>query len=221
MGQVRYFTNPAEYISFVMNGDVVINDVNIISANMVRVRFSQEEALVGGLCNTNVVVAAFTTALARLELYKCMEQLGKRLVYFDTDSVIFESPIAIEDEPVKVGDAMGCLTDELQPGEVITQFVSGGAKNYAYKTNKGRTQMTVKGITLTSNACEVVNFETLKKMVLGQGPDVVHVTSPRKFILRPVSAEVRSTPYTKSFKVVYDKRILLDDYTTLPYGYKE
>ena len=93
LGQVKYFTDPAAYLQLVMNGDARISNVNIVSPDMVRVRYVQEEACVDGLPNVNVVVACFTTVMARLELYKYMEQLGDRLVYFDTDSLIFESPL--------------------------------------------------------------------------------------------------------------------------------
>ena len=36
------------------------------------------------LTNGNVVIAAFTTAQARLELYKYLENLGERAIYMDT-----------------------------------------------------------------------------------------------------------------------------------------
>ena len=38
---------------------------------------------------TNVVVAAFTTAYARLQLYDELDMLGERVLYYDTDSVIY------------------------------------------------------------------------------------------------------------------------------------
>ena len=40
---------------------------------------------------TNVVIAAFTTAHARLKLYSVLESLQTRVLYFDTDSVTFKS----------------------------------------------------------------------------------------------------------------------------------
>ena len=36
------------------------------------------------ITNTNVVIAAFTTAYARLKLYSYMEPLGDRVMYTDT-----------------------------------------------------------------------------------------------------------------------------------------
>lgn len=37
---------------------------------------------------TNVVIAAFGTAQARLKLYSCLEVLQKRALYFVTDSIL-------------------------------------------------------------------------------------------------------------------------------------
>ena len=37
----------------------------------------------------NVFIACFTTALARLKLYKELDRLGEQVLYYDTDSVIY------------------------------------------------------------------------------------------------------------------------------------
>ena len=37
----------------------------------------------------NIFVAGFTTAHARLHLYKAIEKLNERVLYMDTDSVVF------------------------------------------------------------------------------------------------------------------------------------
>lgn len=83
---------------------------------------------------TNVVMAAFTTAYARLELYKYLEMLGPaRVIYFDTDSVIFYYKDG--DVMPEVGDFLGQMTDELEaygPGSYIIEIVAGGPKNCAF-----------------------------------------------------------------------------------------
>lgn len=38
----------------------------------------------------NVVLACFTTAHVRLHLYETLEQLGERVLHFDTDSIIYQ-----------------------------------------------------------------------------------------------------------------------------------
>ena len=75
--------------------------------------------------NTNPVIAAFVTAHARLKLYSYIERLGARVLYFDTDSVIYIERQG-EWNP-EMGDYLGDMTDELDGGE-ITEFVSGGPK---------------------------------------------------------------------------------------------
>lgn len=121
---------------------------------------------------TNVVIAAFTTAYARMELYKYLDQLGdERVLYHDTDSVIFTGK-AGEMMPEK-GDFLGQMTDELEKygvGSYITEFVSGGPKNYAIKIystkeKKIKTCVKVKGITLNYETSELINFDVIKNIV--------------------------------------------------------
>ena len=52
-----------------------------------------------------------------------------------------------------LGNYLGDLTDELN-GDYITSFVSGGPKNYAYSTKKGKTETKIRGITLDYAAKE-------------------------------------------------------------------
>ena len=74
---------------------------------------------------TNIFMAAFTTFLARLKLYESPEKLGQQALYFDTDSVIYQwCPY------IPLGDFLGDMTNELDDGDHITEFVSGGPKNY-------------------------------------------------------------------------------------------
>ena len=51
---------------------------------MVRLNFTKEDHYVDGLPNVNICVAVFTTSYARLELYKWLEKLQDRCLYFDT-----------------------------------------------------------------------------------------------------------------------------------------
>ena len=71
--------------------------------------------------STNVFLAAFTTAWARLKLYGVLDKLGKNVLYHDTDSVIYISDG--ENDP-PIGNFLGEFTDELD-GDIIETFVSG------------------------------------------------------------------------------------------------
>lgn len=71
--------------------------------------------------STNIFIASFTTAWARLKLYSEMDKLGRAVLYHDTDSIVYASD-GVNDLPL--GNFLGELTDELD-GDIITQFVSG------------------------------------------------------------------------------------------------
>lgn len=71
--------------------------------------------------STNIFLAAFTTAWARLKLYSEMDKLGRNVLYHDTDSIVYISD-GTNDPPL--GNFLGEFTDELN-GELITTFVSG------------------------------------------------------------------------------------------------
>lgn len=82
--------------------------------------------------------------------------------------------------------------------------------------------MKAKGITLNVSNSEKINFETLKDLVLDYGtekpPKEIRVQQPS--IIRDKSQWLIETgPLKKTLKVVYDKRVLVDDYKTLPYGF--
>ncbi|KAL7377691.1 hypothetical protein ABVT39_003179 [Epinephelus coioides] len=113
----------------------------------------------------NVFIAAFTTAYGRLKLYDCLHQLQNRVLYLDTDSLIY---VAKEGEKgLKLGNYLGDLTDELG-GDTIQEFAAAGPKSYAYLTRKNkRAVLRVKGITQTHKCCEKINFDSVKELVEG------------------------------------------------------
>jgi hypothetical protein len=175
--------------------------------------------------NVNVVVAAYVTAQARLKLYEYLRVLDRSVLYCDTDSLIYIQKPG-EDPKVKTGDYLGNLTNELEEfgqGSYITEFVSGGPKNYAYSvlcpsTGTHKLRCKAKCITLNYNTSKVVNFDSLRKMVK-EDPTPVHVRNPKK-IKRKHGGEVVSAPESKVYKVVFKKRRLIDGFDSLPCGFE-
>lgn len=58
---------------------------------MIEIHYKCNEAFIAPNSKTNVVIAAFTTAYARLKLYDLFDTLQERVLYYDTDSLVFAS----------------------------------------------------------------------------------------------------------------------------------
>ncbi|XP_062622349.1 uncharacterized protein LOC134283849 [Saccostrea cucullata] len=160
----------------------------------------------------NVVLACFTTAHARLHLYETLQPLGDRVLYFDTDSIIYQHREGAFNPTL--GNSLGEWTDELD-GDHIIKFMSAVPKNYGYRPAKG-TEVH-KGITLNYRTSQIVSLETLEKMLKGEIEEVT-VPYPHK-IQRTRDHDVVTKHLEKQYRIVYDKRQLLPSYNTLPYGY--
>lgn len=154
-------------------------------------------------------------AQARLQLYKYLEKLGERVLYCDTDSIIFLSGPG-EWRP-KVGDFLGEMTNEL-PENNFECFVSGGPKNYAFKLAKpDKEGNTTCGITMNYKKTLTLNFDTMREMITGK-KKCLTVTDDYKIRRNMKSVDIISYTEEKDYKIVFDKRVLNDDYTTVLYG---
>ena len=63
-----------------------------------------------------------------------------------------------------IGPYLGKLTNELR-GDYITAFVSGGPKNYSYRTNTDKVETKVRSITLDCTTKQKVNFNVIGALV--------------------------------------------------------
>ena len=99
----------------------------------------------------NIFVAAFTTPHACLHLYKAIEKLNKRVLYMDTDSVVFtQQP---DQWKPQLGNFLGEWTNEVASSSKIIDFTTCGPNNYGYVTKDARgalkTSKKLKGLRLT------------------------------------------------------------------------
>ena len=79
------------------------------------------------------------------------------------------------------------------------------------------THCKVRGITLNLRNKQIVNFDSLKSMVYGEREANV-ITNPRR-IARTNEGQLITRTEKKIHRVVFDKRVRLEDHNTLPYGY--
>ena len=118
--------------------------------------------------STNLPIAAFTTAHARIKLYELLEKVNQRVLYCDTDSCVF---VAKDGEEVpETGRFLGDLTDEIGAGITADSFVCTGAKSYAVRLIKRDGSidhiLKAKGLTLSNKTKDIINFDSMLKIVL-------------------------------------------------------
>jgi hypothetical protein len=145
---------------------VEVQSIRVISEKAVQIVHRKKEIeYLPTSKDTNIFIALCTTAWARIRLYKELDKLKDRALYCDTDSVIYmRSPKA--DENLMIGHFLGEMTNELEEGDEIIEFISGGPKNYAYRTKKGKFVIVVKGFTMNSTNKPLFFFERVRNIIM-------------------------------------------------------
>ena len=185
----------------------------------------------------NVIIASFVSMWGRIELYRELERLNKRVLYMDTDSLIYTVKNG-EYEP-KLGSMLGQYTDEILSnyGEqyYISEFVATGPKSYGINIKKegddegkeNKSVIKIKGITQNLLNATKLSFSNLKKHIeniRSNGAtdlDRINVIRPINFVRDKFKSTITNKPGVKVLTLKYNKRVRKDGlYITYPYGYK-
>jgi hypothetical protein len=216
----------------------------LFNKNNCQVYYKYKKDEVEANNKTNVIIAAFVTAQARLKLYSALKNLNQRAIYYDTDSVMYidtlpdcsaggpaagaclPAPFA----PTK-GKYLGEWIDELDEDDYIIEMVAPGPKNYAYTTIKGKKKCICKGLTLrTREAKSKINFDAMKNVITC---DIDSKITVSQFKMKRDSDTwtISNCFYDKIYQFVYDKRRIVSTtttttgetssrtYETLPFGW--
>lgn len=212
-------------LNLMLNSSLEVTSFSELDQDSLLVSYKMREECTQVHPTVNVVIAAYTTAQARMHLYGYLDILQERCLYYDTDSVIYTCK---ENEyKLPLGDYLGELTDELvdEFGEnsYISEAVFTSEKSYAFvvKTtgSEDRTVCKVKGIHLNFKNCEQINFTALKRLVLEDQSEIIKLNN--NVILRDGCSTVFSTDQEYRYKVNATKRrkIAPANIHTLPYGF--
>jgi hypothetical protein len=233
--KIEIVTESQKFFEMVMSATIRITKVIVLNDVSLLVSYENIDDARENLNTISVAVAAYTTCGARLKLYSYLDLLAQRVLYYDTDSVIFTQK---EDEPdVETGDYLGDLTDEVREygtGAYISEFVSGGPKNYAFEVTTPTTHsksyvVKAKGFTLNQRNLEIINFNSMKQMVLESENqnrlddfcDTAQTLITRNNkIVRKGMANLYSREEVKLYKLHYKKRKESGNFTSVPWGYK-
>ena len=228
--QTIFIEKREEFFRLLSDSTIDVDDAFLVSEDFIQVQYSKKNYFKEETRHSNVIIAAYVTAHARIELYNLLDRLGKRCLYFDTDSVIFTHDTN-EWKP-ETGYYLGQLTDEVitpkEPNNYISKFISCGSKNYAYvkhnpNTSKNEYICKVKGLSLNFETSSYVNFDSMKKLmeefVETENRSIIDV--PQFNIRTNNFYEVFSECATKKYRINYDRRIIKSDLTTRPFGFVE
>jgi hypothetical protein len=219
--QSRICTSPREFFAVILNERYDILGIHVCPTNqgLVEVCFRDKESLVDEALNTNLFVALFTTCHARLRLWDELAALGQRVLYYDTDSIIYRYAGVARWPAGALGDYLGEWTDELSDdGSVyITEFVSTGPKCYSYQDSQSNVVTKCKGITHTLNNVTRVNLVSMLDCI-----DNLTVIPHIKNLQFKLSrfGRIKTLQQPKIFRMVYDKRWMGPDYITYPWGFQ-
>ena len=214
--QYKTINEPHEWFSLITNDQYIVHNVDFSNQKVLQVYYSYNNEIYEVGNQVSVSLASFVTCHARLKLLSEIEKIGKRVLYFDTDSIIYISRNN-EYDPA-IGDYLGEFTNELPNNNYIKEFVSAGPKNYAYELDNKKSSCTVKGFTLNSIASLKINFDSIKAIVKDSEKPKIE-TLQQKFSRNKRTWENSTSEVTKKYGFVYDKRVLCKDYETLPFGF--
>ena len=207
--QVEQCTTPDQLYKIMEDDTRQVTDIRFCTDEMIEVVYVNKEEAIFPSNKTNVFIAAFTTCWARLKLYSYLETLGEQVLYYDTDSVIYKWSPGLP--KITTGDYLGDMKNEVE-GDYIEEFVSGGAKNYGYRTAGGKVECKVRGFTLNVRGLEVLNYESMNRTILKEleeeEGEMLQVTNPNHFKRNTTTKEIGLVEQTKHYRLVFDKRVV-------------
>lgn len=168
----------------VSTGISSLKNVTPFTDNVFCYTFTEDTAK-PNLANSYLAAGAHVPDYGRLTLWKQMHALGKRVIYNDTDSVVYH--YVPGEYEVEQGDMWGQWEEEKISKAGIRVFAAFGAKSYAVVA-KGMELLKLKGISVNRAHGKMLAVEKLveaQKRVLGTGKKEVLLVPQQNFVYRP------------------------------------
>ena len=184
---------------------------------------------------TSPAIGSFITMYGRTMLLEQMEKLGKRALYHDTDSIVYER---VEGEyNIPLGQCLGDWEDELK-GKPMIEFVALAPKTYAYryldKPDPNAVQpywewggqrypvrevTKIKGVSQCFGTKSSIDFDTMLELVNKTRSEIVTQQTAFNWNLKNLSMSTREIEKRTTF--CYGKGVIGDDYHTYPPGMEQ
>lgn len=215
MATTEYITDPSKWFRKLRDnneGKITLKNETLIDENTLYIEYISNETSKSSLNTTNVGLAGFVTSQARLRLYKELYKLGERVIYCDTDSIVYEHDDNKYNIPTS--DVLGGW--EAETKSPIIEFIGFAPKSYAYRCADGKVCEKCKGVTLNYNNKKNVNFDSLRDLVYGNKN--ILETQKMEFVKNSKEGTITTKYNVKeiNFDKTKFKRIINDNLTTEP-----
>ena len=87
--KTKRVTEPKDLFAYLDSDKYEVKDAQMINDETIEIQCTEKEGFIEENDKVNIVIAAFTTAYARLKLYDLLDLLQERVLYYDTDSVVY------------------------------------------------------------------------------------------------------------------------------------
>ena len=161
ISQTKYVTEVSEFYEILLDDKLDNKNFQFINDDMVQMTYNFKDQFVDNSKNTNVYIACFTTSHARLMLYNKLDYLNEKVLYFDTDSIIYADEGT---KNIETGDMLGDMTHEIS-GKGISSFASTGPKSYSFKYGDNEQKSAIKDFTLNHENNNLVSHLTMKTII--------------------------------------------------------
>ena len=227
--QTAYVKSTSD-IEKILQADNSIEDINQINESVGEIQFKSNKKKFPNRRN-NVVIGAFITSLARIDMHKHIIHLnseGFTILYTDVDSLVFVGNCN-QSVPLKLGKSFGVFKKELGSHSEVSNVYLLGKKNYCILYSDKQTKSTlikVRGMTLTSSVAESIltkekfiemyeNFQKGNALTL-EIPQIRYLTDNKK---RIVVSKIANFKYSNDVKIerLIDKSTVHCE--TFPYGW--
>lgn len=161
----KYIKNDAWFKLLKRHADkkVELKNEILIDDDTLYVSYIEKEESQTSLMTSNLGLAGFVTANARLRLYKELYKLSERVIYCDTDSIIYEYDKSKYN--VEEGDCLGQW--ELEENGNLKEVYALAPKTYGYTSLDGEQKYKCKGITLSYGNKIHFTYDKLKTLITG------------------------------------------------------
>ena len=157
--------NAHNFIADLATGVQRVKDISLVG-DKTMVRYGNTGVAEPSFHRGYIPAGAFVPAYGRLMLHEQLEKLGDRVLYHDTDSIMYVDDPDLYSVPQS--DIWGGWSEEKfgPKNGGIREFVALGPKSYGIRGNNGVSQIKIKGLSLKLAHEPLINFGVMKSMVL-------------------------------------------------------